>query len=60
LVAVFFFSHQRVWAAIEPTADGTAKVILGGNANRSAGRFTEKFDRFYKCLASSSPDVIGG
>jgi cytochrome c biogenesis protein len=60
LVAVFFFSHQRVWAAIEPTADGNAKVILGGNANRSAGRFTEKFDRFYKCLASSSPDVIGG
>ncbi len=46
LTAVFFFSHQRVWAAIEPGEDNTSKVVLGGNANRSLGAFDEKFNRF--------------
>jgi cytochrome c biogenesis protein len=45
LVGVFFFSHQRVWAAIEPAADGRCNVIFGGNANRSLGAFDEKFKR---------------
>ncbi len=29
LIAVFFFSHQRVWAAIEPSEHGSL-VVLGG------------------------------
>jgi cytochrome c biogenesis protein len=45
LVAVFFFSHHRVWAAIEPGADGTSNVIFGGNTNRSVSAFDEKFTR---------------
>jgi cytochrome c biogenesis protein len=46
LVGVFFFSHQRVWGAIEPSADGTASVTFGGNTNRSANAFEEKFKKF--------------
>lgn len=45
LIAVFFFSHQRVWAAIEPAEGGTL-VVLGGNTNRNLGTFDEKFKRF--------------
>jgi cytochrome c biogenesis protein len=54
LVAVFFFSHQRVWAAIEPTGDGTATVTFGGNTNRSASAFEEKFKAFISSFGSKS------
>lgn len=46
LTAVFFFSHQRVWAAIETGEGGTSRVVLGGNTNRNAGGFDERFKRF--------------
>ncbi len=46
LVAVFFFSHQRVWGVIESTGDDKTKVVFGGNTNRSANAFEEKFTRF--------------
>lgn len=51
LIAVFFFSHQRVWAAIENTDGKTSKVVLGGNTNRSINAFDEKFKRFTGELA---------
>ena len=53
LIAVFFFSHQRVWAAIEPAADGRSSVVLGGNTNRSINAFDEKFKRFSSELGSA-------
>ncbi len=46
LVAVFFFSHQRVWAAIGKTEDGRLEIVLAGNANRNQNAFDEKFKRF--------------
>src|SRR5436305_14806402 len=53
LVAVFFFSHQRVWAAIEPHSDGSAATItFGGNTNRSANAFDEKFRKFISLFGS--------
>jgi len=53
LVAVFFFSHQRVWAAVEPDADGgAATVTFGGNTNRSANAFDEKFKKFISLFGS--------
>jgi len=53
LVAVFFFSHQRVWAAVEPNGDGgTAMVTFGGNTNRSANAFDEKFRSFINVFGS--------
>jgi cytochrome c biogenesis protein len=45
LVAVFFFSHQRVWVMIEPLGEGSNRIIVGGNANRSLGAFDVKFGR---------------
>lgn len=52
LSGVFFFSHQRVWAAIEPGEAGTKKVVLGGNTNRSLGAFDEKFNRLVNDLGA--------
>lgn len=49
LVAVFFFSHQRVWVAV----DGTS-VITAGNANRNQNAFDEKFRRFAEKLHSAN------
>jgi len=46
LVAVFFFSHQRVWAAIESSGENIYSVVLGGNSNRSLNAFDENFKRF--------------
>lgn len=52
LVAVFFFSYQRVWAAVDPTPDG-ALVTLGGNANRNLNAFDEKFKSFVNKLETT-------
>jgi cytochrome c biogenesis protein len=54
LVGVFFFSHQRVWAAVETNdEDSKAKVTFGGNTNRSVNAFDEKFRRFINELTIS-------
>jgi cytochrome c biogenesis protein len=50
LVAVFFFSHQRIWAAIEETSENRFQVVLAGNTNRSQNQFDEKFKRFVRDL----------
>ena len=50
LVGVFFFSHQRVWAAIEKAADGDFDVTLAGHVNRNQNAFNEKFKGFVKSL----------
>lgn len=50
LVAVFFFSHQRLWAAIEEVSKGKFKVTVGGNTNRNQTAFDEKFKRFTRNL----------
>jgi cytochrome c biogenesis protein len=50
LVAVFFFSHRRVWAVVEETSENNCGVVLGGNANRNQNAFDEKFRRFIKDL----------
>jgi cytochrome c biogenesis protein ResB len=45
LIGVFFFSHQRVWALIEPAQGGYYHVILGGNTNRNRLGFEDRFKR---------------
>jgi cytochrome c biogenesis protein len=45
LMLVFFFSHKRVWASIEPREDGTSEVVLGGEANRNQLGFKDKFSK---------------
>ena len=53
LIAVFFFSHQRVWAVIESAGGNLKTIVLGGNTNRSVNSFGEKFRRFYQDLITS-------
>jgi cytochrome c biogenesis protein len=43
LCSVFFFSHQRMWAVIEPAEKGT-KVYFGGNTNRNRPAFETRFN----------------
>ena len=43
LIAVFFFSHKRVWIVIERGEDGRSDVLIGGNANRNQLKFDENF-----------------
>ncbi len=49
LVAVFFFSHQRVWVVL----DGPS-VITAGNSNRNQNAFDEKFRRFADGLQAAT------
>ncbi len=57
LVAVFFFSHQRVWTVIEKSADKKFNIIAGGNANRSQNAFEEKFIGFIKDLGKQNREA---
>ena len=43
LCSVFFFSHQRMWAVLEP-ADNKARVFFGGNTNRNRPAFEARFN----------------
>jgi cytochrome c biogenesis protein ResB len=43
LCGVFFFSHQRVWAVIEPDGKGS-RVYFGGNTNRNRPAFEGRFN----------------
>lgn len=43
LCGVFFSSHQRVWAVIEPDNKGS-KVYFGGNTNRNRPAFEGRFN----------------
>jgi cytochrome c biogenesis protein len=56
LCAVFFFSHQRVWALIEPKAGNNFEVVLGGNTNRNKLGFEDRFKRLTNVL-SGKPAV---
>jgi len=57
LIAVFFFSHQRVWAAVEETAEGNFDVVVGGNANRNQTGFDDKFKRFVTDLGARNKET---
>ncbi len=47
LCGVFFFSHQRVWAVIEP-AGVRSKVYFAGNTNRNRPVFEGRFNLLVK------------
>ena len=43
LCGVFFFSHQRAWAVVEPNGRGS-KIYFGGNTNRNRPAFEGRFN----------------
>jgi len=50
LSAVFFFSHERVWAVVEEREGGEFQVTLGGNTNRNKLGFGDRFRRVVEGL----------
>lgn len=57
LAAVFFFSHQRVWALIEERAAGRFEIMMGGNSNRNAVAFEDRFKRLVALITGRPQEV---
>ena len=57
LIAVFFFAHQRVWIALEPSGDGTVNLVAGGDTNRSQTAFEEKFNSIMESLRGDKKEA---
>lgn len=59
LSAVFFFSHQRVWAIIEEDETGSKNfaVVLGGNTNRNVVALEDRFKKLLQTLTGQAPEV---
>jgi len=57
LIAVFFFSHQRVWASVEEVSEGAFRVTIGGNTNRNQAAFGEKFKRFIRGFGAAGEET---
>jgi len=55
LCGVFFFSHQRVWAVIEPNGKGS-KIYFGGNTNRNRPAFEGRFNSLVQSVTGGSKD----
>ena len=57
LLAVFFFSHQRVWALVEKRAGGGCEIILGGNTNRNKLGFEDRFKKLVATFGDGTQEV---
>ena len=58
LGAVFFFSHQRLWAVVEEGTEGRYEVTLGGNASRNQMAFEDRFRRLVKAIGRESDNEV--
>jgi cytochrome c biogenesis protein len=53
LAFVFFVSHRRMWARIEPPSHGEGHdIVIAGESNRNQTAFDDRFDRIVKALKS--------
>ena len=59
LAAVFFFSHQRLWAAIEetPNANGEYAIVLGANTNRNLAGLEDRFKKVVRIITGQAAEV---
>jgi cytochrome c biogenesis protein len=64
LIAVFFFSHQRVWALVEEQSvgdydalKGKYEVVIGGNTNRNRLAFETRFKRLTNLISGHPQEV---
>ncbi len=55
LCSVFFFSHQRAWAVIEPNGKGS-KIYFGGNTNRNRPAFEGRFNSLVQSVTGGLKD----
>jgi cytochrome c biogenesis protein len=56
LIAVFFFSHQRVWALVEEDESEKFNIVLGGNTNRNQLGFEDKFKGLVEQIGEKAND----
>ncbi|HWW74185.1 MAG TPA: cytochrome c biogenesis protein ResB [Pyrinomonadaceae bacterium] len=57
LAGVFFFSHERVWAQVEPKGEGRFEVVAGGNTNRNSLGFGDRFKKLVAALGGETIEV---
>ncbi|HEX8338346.1 MAG TPA: cytochrome c biogenesis protein ResB, partial [Pyrinomonadaceae bacterium] len=57
LCAVFFFSHDRVWAQVTEAGDGRFEVVTGGNTNRNQLGFEDRFLKLVSAVGGELSDV---
>lgn len=57
LSAVFFFSHERVWALVEEQPEGGYGVLLGGNTNRNRIALEDRFKRLTNAISGQPNEV---
>ncbi|HEU4595463.1 MAG TPA: cytochrome c biogenesis protein ResB [Pyrinomonadaceae bacterium] len=57
LCAVFFFSHQRVWALVEEKGGGEFETVLGGNTSRNQLGFADRFKRMVEAIGGHTFEV---
>lgn len=57
LVAVFFFSHQRIWMLVEEGKGKNYEVVMGGNTNRNRLAFEERFKRLTAAISGQPHEV---
>jgi cytochrome c biogenesis protein len=58
LFGVFFFSHERVWAAISERTEGDYEVVLGGNTNRNQINLEDRFAKIVNAVSNNSPTKV--
>jgi cytochrome c biogenesis protein len=57
LSAVFFFSHERVWAQVDEKGEGRYEVVTGGNTNRNQLGFEDRFWKLVNAVGGELSDV---
>ncbi len=57
LSAVFFFSHQRVWALVEGREGGEFEAVIGGNTSRNQLGFADRFRRLVEATGGHTFEV---
>ncbi len=50
LCFVFFLSHKRIWAMIERKNEDEFEIVLGGDTNKNAPGFEDKFNKIVNSL----------
>ncbi|MDH3529183.1 MAG: cytochrome c biogenesis protein ResB [Acidobacteriota bacterium] len=58
LGAVFFFSHKKVWTAIESKSDGRLELTIAGNTNRNKAALEERLNIVVKDLRGQSKETL--
>jgi cytochrome c biogenesis protein len=57
LLAVFLFSHQRVWALIEQCGEREFEIVLGANTNRNLVSLEDRFKRLTDTISGCPTEV---